>query len=224
MKNLHLLAFNLFQASVLNGQTPTTADQLKDSVQALQTKASSTATEKANQATDAARKAAFRARTWSLGSTNFFFNVSPNLSGIQVALSPAFGYNITPRFSVGPRTELRYGYQKGLNSLNGSSSFSTLTYSAAVFSRLKLFGRFFLQGEIGYQSLQTPQFKNGVLEINPATRKLLTNRDNSPTTFVGIGFNNNGTDMLLLYNLVKQDPNNFTALPFDYRIGFTNNF
>jgi hypothetical protein len=176
-------------------------------------------------------KLPFLQKSWTSGSTNFSFVNSASLSGINIALSPAFGYKLTPKLSVGPRFEIRYGYMKGVvnystvtSNVSSVSTFSTFTYSAAAFSRLKAFGNFFLHGEIGYQSLETPMFKAGFLDYDATAKKVMTARDNRPTTYIGIGYNNNGTDMLFLYNLVPQDKNNLFALPFDYRIGFTNNF
>jgi hypothetical protein len=204
-------------------------------VEALGNKAQAMGQNAANKATDAAmsiiNRFPFMQRSWTSGSTNFSFVNSTTLSGINVALSPAFGYKVTPKWSIGPRFELRYGYMKGVVNYSTAttlvknvSTFSTLTYSAAAFTRLKVFGKFFLHGEMGFQSLETPSFNNTYLDYDAVAKKVIKTRDNRATTYIGVGYNNNGTDMLFLYNLVKQDPNNLFALPFDYRIGFTNNF
>jgi hypothetical protein len=204
-------------------------------VEALGKKAEAMGQNAANKTTDAAmtiiNRLPFMQMSWTSGSTNFSFVNSTTLSGINVALSPAFGYKVTPNWSVGPRFEVRYGYMKGVVNYSTTttfvknvSTFSTWTYSAAAFTRLKVFGKFFLHGEVGYQSLESPSFNNTYLDYDAVAKKVVKTRDNRPTTYIGIGYNNNGTDMLFLYNLVKQDQNNLFALPFDYRIGFTNNF
>jgi hypothetical protein len=204
-------------------------------VEALSKKAEAMGQNAANKTTDAAmtviNRLPFMQRSWTSGSTNFSFVNSTTLSGINVALSPAFGYKVTPNWSVGPRFEVRYGYMKGVVNYSTTTTFvknvmvfNTLTYSAAAFTRLKVLGKFFLHGEVGFQSLESPSFSNTYLDYDAVAKKVVKKRDNRPTTYVGIGYNNNGTDMLFLYNLVKQDQNNLFALPFDYRIGFTNNF
>jgi hypothetical protein len=205
------------------------------SVEALGKKAEAMGQNAANKTTDAAmtliNRLPFMQRVWTSGSTNFSFVNSTTLSGINVALSPAFGYKVTPKWSVGPRFEVRYGYMKGVVNYSTTTTFvknvmvfNTLTYSAAAFTRLKVLGKFFLHGEVGYQSLESPSFNNTYLDYDAVAKKVVKKRDNRPTTYIGVGYNNNGTDMLFLYNLVKQDQNNLFALPFDYRIGFTNNF
>jgi hypothetical protein len=204
-------------------------------VEAMSKKAEAMGQNAANKTTDAAmsviNRLPFMQRSWTSGSTNFSFVNSTTLSGINVALSPAFGYKVTPNWSIGPRFEVRYGYMKGVVSYSTTTTFvknvmvfNTLTYSAAAFTRLKVLGKFFLHGEVGFQSLESPSFNNTYLDYDAVAKKVVKTRDNRPTTYIGIGYNNNGTDMLFLYNLVKQDQNNLFALPFDYRIGFTNNF
>jgi hypothetical protein len=203
----------------------------EDALKKAQSMGDNAANKTLTKAGNMIKKLPMMKRVWSSGSTNFSFVNSTSLSGINVALSPAFGYKITPWWSVGPRIEVRYGYMKGVVNYSTTaafvsdvSTFSTLTYSGAAFTRIKVFGNFYLHGEVGYQSLESPMFKAGFVEYNSLARKVMKTRDNRPTAYVGIGYNNGGTDMLFLYNLVPQDKNNLFALPFDYRIGFTNNF
>ena len=161
------------------------------------------------------------------GPSNWWYggNFSLNFSGdgftnvFQVGVAPMAGYKFTPILSFGPRISVAYSHITTRLGANEKRSYNPISWSAGVFSRLKVYNPFFAHVEYSYESEPYSFDFDGNL--------LRRDRGN---IYLGAGFNQTGGsglgyEILLLYNASLPDNQRYTLeSPLDIRFGFTYNF
>lgn len=154
---------------------------------------------------------------WFGGQFTLGFS-SNSFSGslFQFGIAPMLGYKFTPAFSAGPRISLVYNHLRTPNFQGGAESYNLFTWSAGVFSRVKIIPIIFAHVEYSYES----QIRGFDTAGDPQRR----NRGN---VYAGLGYNQNsgskaGYEILLLYRI--NQPDNLVESPWDIRVGFNFNF
>ncbi|QKG52146.1 outer membrane protein [Hymenobacter sp. BRD67] len=142
-------------------------------------------------------------------------------SNFNLSVSPALGYRVTDRLSIGPGISYAYNYY-GQNNGNGTSnSVSTSSFGVKVFAQLMVIDHFFLHAE--YEStkaefLVVDQYNNYVGTVSRQVQ----------TPLAGIGYRSQissraAADIVVLYNF--QDnynsiyPNPVIRFNFLFNIG-----
>jgi len=142
-------------------------------------------------------------RTYTGGNASI--NIRNGFTSIY--LSPILGYNLTPRFSIGPG--ITYQYNK-----NTTTEFHD--YGGKVFVRYRAFNFLALRAEYEILSLGQRQSSNGTDDTGRSVFKGL---------FVGASYiqaipaTRNSISIMILYNLLENDFNPYSSNP-TYRIGF----
>lgn len=156
----------------------------------------------------------FKSKLWYGGNINLGFQGNNFESIFNIGLAPMVGYKITPAFSIGPRVEINYSYYKVAA---GPSILRYNLYSGGIgpFARYKFFKMLFFHVEYQLEYAQFPS-------INPFDGSKESQFFNN--TFVGLGYNAGGGEILLLYNLSDQQSRNTLGMPISLRFGFTLNF
>jgi len=146
-------------------------------------------------------------------------------SNFNFSISPALGYRVTDRFSIGPGISYAYNYygvsNNGYGSSSANSSISTSSYGAKVFAQFMVIHNFFLHAE--YEStkaqfLAVDQYNNYVGTVTRTVQ----------TPLAGVGYrsqisNRAAADIVVLYNF--QDnynsiyPNPVIRFNFLFNIG-----
>jgi len=137
-------------------------------------------------------------------------NVSMNIRNgfTSVYLSPILGYNITPRFSVGPGVTYQY---------NKTTTAEFSNYGGKVFARYRALDFLALQAEYEILSFSRMQVSNDATD---------TGRTIFKAFFVGASYlqeipgTRNFVSIAILYNLLENDFNPYGTNP-TYRVGFT---
>jgi hypothetical protein len=142
-------------------------------------------------------------------------------SNFNFSISPAIGYRVTDRFSIGPGISYAYNHY-GQDYSNGSSaSVSTSSFGAKVFAQFMVIDNFFVHAE--YESTRA-QF----LLVDQYNQYTGTTTRTVQTPLAGIGYrsqisNRAAADIVLLYNF--QDnynsiyPNPVIRFNFLFNIG-----
>lgn len=156
----------------------------------------------------------FKSKLWYGGNINLGFQGNNFESLFNIGLAPMVGYKITPEFSIGPRVELIYSYYKVAA---GPSILRYNLYGGGIgpFARYKFFKMLFFHLEYQLEYAQFPS-------ISPLDGSKNSQFFNN--TFVGLGYNAGGGEILLLYNLSDQQSRNTLGMPISIRFGFTLNF
>lgn len=151
-----------------------------------------------------------------LGYSSFY-----GYSNFNFSISPAIGYRVTDRFSIGPGISYAYNHY-GQDYSNGpSSSISTSSFGAKVFAQLMVYNNFFIHAE--YESTKA-QF----LAVDQYNQYVGTVTRTVQTPLAGIGYrsqisNRAAADIVVLYNF--QDnynsiyPNPVIRFNFLFNIG-----
>lgn len=145
-------------------------------------------------------------------------------SNFNFSISPALGYRVTDRLSIGPGISYAYNYygvSNGYGSNSTSSSISTSSFGAKVFGQFMVIDNFFIHAE--YESTRA-QFL--LVDQNNNYQGTVTRTVQTP--LAGIGYrsqisNRAAADIVLLYNF--QDnynsiyPNPVIRFNFLFNIG-----
>lgn len=145
-------------------------------------------------------------------------------SNFNFSISPAIGYRINDRLSVGPGISYAYNYygvDNGSSSSSTNSSVSTSSFGVKLFAQLKVIDQFFIHAE--YESTRA-QF----LAVDQNNRYVGTVSRQVQTPLLGVGYrsqisNRAAADIVLLYNF--QDnynsiyPNPVIRFNFLFNIG-----
>ena len=144
---------------------------------------------------------AFKDRLWYGAHANFGLSNSSNqfFSNqfyFAIGVSPMVGYKITPSLSVGPRAKILYNNYRFRDHFDNVASFNPITWDIGVFSRMRIYEGFFVQGEYGYEdSAYIPRNLNeGIIRVSGAN------------AYIGAGLNRQasgriGYEFMLTYNL-----------------------
>jgi hypothetical protein len=142
-------------------------------------------------------------------------------SNFNFSISPAIGYRVTDRFSIGPGISYAYNHY-GQDYNNGpSTSVSTSSFGAKVFAQFMVIDNFFIHAE--YESTRA-QF----LLVDQFNQYMGTTTRTVQTPLAGVGYrsqisNRAAADIVLLYNF--QDnynsiyPNPVIRFNFLFNIG-----
>jgi hypothetical protein len=144
------------------------------------------------------------------------------LSNFNFSISPAIGYRVSDRFSIGPGISYAYNYY-GANNGNGTStSFNTSSFGVKGFAQFMVYNQFFLHAEYEVTRAELLAVdNNGYLTGGKVTRSV-------QTPLLGVGYrsqisNRAAADIVLLYNF--QDdynsiyPNPVIRFNFLFNIG-----
>jgi hypothetical protein len=148
-------------------------------------------------------------------------------SNFNFSISPAIGYRVNDRLSIGPGISYAYNYYGVDNSYSGGgrsntkSSISTSSYGAKVFAQFMVYNNFFIHAE--YESTKA-QF----LAVDQYNQYIGTVTRTVQTPLAGIGYrsqisNRAAADIVVLYNF--QDnynsiyPNPVIRFNFLFNIG-----
>jgi hypothetical protein len=142
-------------------------------------------------------------------------------SNFNFSISPALGYRVSDRFSIGPGISYAYNYY-GQDSRNGGSiSVSTSSVGAKVFAQFMVIDNFFVHAE--YESTRAQ-----LLVLDQFNQYVGTVTRSVQTPLLGVGYrsqisNRAAADIVLLYNF--QDnynsiyPNPVIRFNFLFNIG-----
>ena len=145
-------------------------------------------------------------------------------SNFNFSISPAIGYRVNDRLSIGPGISYAYNYygvDKGYGGSSTKSSISTSSYGAKVFGQFIVYNNFFIHAE--YESTKA-QF----LAVDQYNQYIGTVTRTVQTPLAGIGYrsqisNRAAADIVVLYNF--QDnynsiyPNPVIRFNFLFNIG-----
>jgi hypothetical protein len=144
------------------------------------------------------------------------------LSNFNFSISPAIGYRVSDRFSIGPGISYAYNYYGASNGNGTSTSFNTSSFGVKGFAQFMVINQFFLHAEyeVTHAELLAVD-NNGYLTGGKVTRSI-------QTPLLGVGYrsqisNRAAADIVLLYNF--QDdynsiyPNPVIRFNFLFNIG-----
>lgn len=152
-------------------------------------------------------------KLWFGGGFGLGFSGSGNISAFNLALAPMVGYKITPNFSVGPRIGFQFSYFRARDFNGDVDSATPLSVAFGIFSRYKIYRFLFAHAEYEIENEAFPIITSTGLEVERLTQN---------NVYIGLGYNESGYELLLLYNL-NEDPNSINV-PISLRAGFTWNF
>jgi hypothetical protein len=144
------------------------------------------------------------------------------LSNFNFSISPAIGYRVSDRFSIGPGISYAYNYYGASNGNGTSTSFNTSSFGVKGFAQLMVINQFFLHAEYEVTRAELLAVDNsGYLTGGKVTRSI-------QTPLLGAGYrsqisNRAAADIVLLYNF--QDdynsiyPNPVIRFNFLFNIG-----
>ncbi|MEY4134883.1 MAG: hypothetical protein ACOYOO_04955 [Saprospiraceae bacterium] len=156
----------------------------------------------------------FKDRIWWGGGFALGFSTINNITTVQLGLSPMVGYKFTERFSAGPRVSALMSYFSARTFTGPRDNKFAPTWAGGIFSRYKLPGQLFAHLEY--------EFENRAFVVQDIGG-LVVNRNNFNNYYIGAGYNSNGGELLILYNLNTVSGFQRTS-PFVFRFGFTRNF
>ena len=152
---------------------------------------------------------------FGLGYSSFY-----GYSNFNFSVSPAIGYRVSDRFSIGPGISYAYNYFGQDNGNGTNSSFSTSSFGVKAFAQLRVIDQFFVHAEYEVTKAQLPAVDQyGYLRT--VSRSV-------QTPLAGVGYrsqisNRAAADILVLYNF--QDnynsiyPNPVIRFNFLFNIG-----
>ncbi|MGB3798165.1 MAG: hypothetical protein WA952_00040 [Lewinella sp.] len=152
---------------------------------------------------------------WYGAGATIGFSANQFSSLFRIGLSPMVGYKFNSIFSAGPRASLIYTRYN--NDAIGTDN--SITWSAGLFGRAKVYRSFFLHAE--YSLLSEKDF--GFFGSNQ-----FGNRVTRAIPFLGGGINQGGGpgsagfEFMILFRLTPREYANDT--PYEIRSGFTYNF
>jgi len=144
------------------------------------------------------------------------------LSNFNFSISPAIGYRVSDRFSIGPGISYAYNYYGADNGRGGSTSFNTSSFGVKGFAQFMVYNQFFVHAEYEVTRAELLAVDvNGYLTGGKVTRSV-------QTPLLGAGYrsqisNRAAADIVLLYNF--QDdynsiyPNPVIRFNFLFNIG-----
>lgn len=157
---------------------------------------------------------AFADRLWWGGGFALGLSSVNSVTTIQLGLSPMVGYKFTDRLSAGPRLSALMSYFTARTFGGERDSKLAPTWAGGVFTRYKLFSEFFAHAEY--------ELENRAFVLTDIDG-LYVNRQNINNYYIGGGYNSNGGEITILYNLNRQS-GFLQQSPFVFRFGFTRNF
>jgi hypothetical protein len=144
------------------------------------------------------------------------------LSNFNFSISPAIGYRVSDRFSIGPGISYSYNYYGASNGNGTSTSFNTSSFGVKGFAQLMVIDQFFVHAEYEVTRAEFLAVDNfGYLTGGKVSRSV-------QTPLLGAGYrsqisNRAAADIVLLYNF--QDnynsiyPNPVIRFNFLFNIG-----
>ncbi len=143
------------------------------------------------------------------------------LSNFNFSISPALGYRVSDRFSIGPGISYSYNYYGQDNGYGGSTSLSTSSFGVKGFAQLMVIDQFFVHAEYEVTRAELLAFDQNNYYVGKVTRSV-------QTPLLGAGYrsqisNRAAADIVLLYNF--QDnynsiyPNPVIRFNFLFNIG-----
>lgn len=156
-------------------------------------------------------------RRWWYGSHFALgFGASTFQSQFTFGVAPMAGYKVLPFLSVGPRISVLYNNFR-LRYTNEVQKINTIDWAAMAFVRADVYQGFFIQADLGYESLAFPN----------AAQNYETERYSGLNAYIGAGYNQSsygslGYEIMLAYSLNLQGLNTLSLV--DYRVGFTKFF
>jgi hypothetical protein len=144
------------------------------------------------------------------------------LSNFNFSISPALGYRVSDRFSIGPGISYAYNYYGADNGRGGTTSFNTSSFGVKGFAQLMVIDQFFVHAEYEVTRAEFLAVDNfGYLTGGKVSRSV-------QTPLLGAGYrsqisNRAAADIVLLYNF--QDnynsiyPNPVIRFNFLFNIG-----
>jgi hypothetical protein len=156
----------------------------------------------------------WKQKLWYGGGFGLGFTGNSFESVFMIGVSPMIAYKITPALSVGPRVDFSYTYFGYNYNPVVRGKLNLFSYGIGPFTRLKVYQSFFVHGEFQVESRAIP-FSTGA-GFRPI-------RDVQNNLFLGIGYNQGSSELLLLYNFNATN-RDYLQPPFDIRFGFTFNF
>lgn len=142
-------------------------------------------------------------------------------SNFNFSASPALGYRVNDRFSIGPGISYSYNYYGSDNGNGTSSSVNTSSFGVKAFAQFMVVDQFFVHAEYEYTRAE-------LLGFDQYNRYVGILRRNVQTPLAGVGYrsqisNRAAADIVLLYNF--QDnynsiyPNPVLRFNFLFNIG-----
>jgi hypothetical protein len=144
------------------------------------------------------------------------------LSNFNFSISPAIGYRVSDRFSIGPGISYAYNYYGADNGRGGTASFNTSSFGVKGFAQFMVIDQFFVHAEYEVTRAEFLAVDNsGYLTGGKVSRSV-------QTPLLGAGYrsqisNRAAADIVLLYNF--QDnynsiyPNPVIRFNFLFNIG-----
>jgi hypothetical protein len=144
------------------------------------------------------------------------------LSNFNFSISPAIGYRVSDRFSIGPGISYSYNYYGADNGNGTSTSFNTSSFGVKGFAQFMVYSQFFLHAEYEVTRAEFLAVdNNGYITGGKVSRSV-------QTPLLGVGYrsqisNRAAADIVLLYNF--QDnynsiyPNPVIRFNFLFNIG-----
>ena len=156
----------------------------------------------------------FGDQLWWGGGFALGFSTINNITTIQLGLSPMVGYKFTDRLSAGPRVSALMSYFSARTFTGPRDNKLAPTWAGGIFSRYKLVSSLFAHLEF--------ERENRAFVVQDISG-LVVNRNNFNNVYIGGGYNSNGGEFVVLYNLNSVSGFQRTS-PFVFRFGFTRNF
>ena len=153
-------------------------------------------------------------RIWWGGGFALGFSSFNSITTVQLGLSPMVGYKFNDRLSAGPRVSALLSYFSARTFTGPRDNKLAPTWAGGIFSRYKLVSSLFAHVEY--------ERENRAFVVQDISG-LVVNRNNFNNFYIGGGYNSNGGEILILYNLNTQTGFQRTS-PFVFRFGFTRNF
>ncbi|MGI4744382.1 MAG: hypothetical protein ACRYG7_55230 [Janthinobacterium lividum] len=144
------------------------------------------------------------------------------LSNFNFSISPAIGYRVSDRFSIGPGISYAYNYYGADNGNGTNTSFNTSSFGVKGFAQLMVIDRFFVHAEYEVTKAEFLAVdNNGYITGGKVSRSI-------QTPLLGVGYrsqisNRAAADIVVLYNF--QDnynsiyPNPVIRFNFLFNIG-----
>jgi hypothetical protein len=120
------------------------------------------------------------------------------LSNFNFSISPAIGYRVSDRFSIGPGISYAYNYYGEDNGRGGTASVSTSSFGVKGFAQFMVINQFFVHAEYEVTRAELLAFDQRGVYVGNVTRSV-------QTPLAGVGYrsqisNRAAADIVLLYN------------------------
>lgn len=159
---------------------------------------------------------------WYGAGATIGFQANSYSSSFRIGVAPMAGYKLNNFLSVGPRVSLIYNafsYDQGFG--NPEFKDKSLTWSAGLFTRAKIYRGFFVHGE--YSLLSEKEFYQV-----PGTNTIDDRRITRAIPFLGAGLSQGGGpgatgfEILILFRVSQRERLN--DAPYEIRSGINYNF